>query len=425
MTIINLSLVSKALKRVIENAVVGSSIWNKVQPPNVSILPPDKLKADSLGLYLYHVSEDPAFKNQPPAGSSADTVPVRYTPMSLNLYYLLTTDAQVETDDKMEDAQMLMGLAIKALHDYPMLTESTVVNTVNIFKDVGLDHSSAKLKTTMQPTPYNEAVNYWTAGQSPLRLSAYYTVSVVLLDPEEPPGRAGRVLDYGVHTFIAGAPRLTSSKNILQVVFPEGGGSRDIELRPAEVPIGERFELLGVNLRGNETELVLNNSNWDTGITADMGWGVIANETRVIATTQNHINGTDILPGMYTAKVVVNLQRRMPDGTTRNFINGSNETPFTITPRIDSVSLPNASGDVIVTGFRFQHVAIAEEEVEVYVGAVKLERSAGGVLGRGEYKVGDSSTLSLRLPEGITTGFVPFRLIIKGAESAPAWVEVV
>lgn len=424
MTIINLSLVSRALKKVIESAVVGSSIWNKVQPPNVSILPPDKLKADSLGLYLYHVCEDPALKNQPPASSSADPVPVRYTSMALNLYYLLTTDAQVETDDKMEDAQMLMGLAIKALHDYPVLTENTLVNTVNIFQDVGLEQSSARLKTTMQPTPYNDAVNYWTAGQSPLRLSAYYTVSVVLLDPEEPPSRTGRVLDYGVHTFIAGGPRLTGSKNVLQVVMPDGGGSQEIELRPAEIPIGGRFELLGVNLKSEDTDLVINCSDWDTGVTADMGWGVIATENRVIVTTQNQIDGKDLLPGVYTAKVQVSQLRQMPDGTDRTFTNGSNETPFTITPRIDSVSLPDISGNVIVTGFRFQHSEITKEDVEVYIGATKLERSTGGPLSRGRYTISDSSTLTLRLPVATASGFVPFRLIIKGAESAPAWVEV-
>lgn len=424
MTIINLSLVSKTLKKVIENAVVGSSIWNKPQPPAVSIMPPDKLKADSLGLYLYHVYEDPAFKNQPPASSSADPTPVRYTPMALNLHYLLTTDAQVETDDKMEDAQMLMGLAIKALHDYPVLTDRTVINTVKVFEEVGIDHTDTKLKITMQPTPYNEAVNYWTAGQSPLRLSAYYNVSVVLLEPEAPPTRTGRVLDYGVHTFITGAPKLNGSKNMLTVTIPDSGAPQEIELRPAEVPMGDRFELLGGNLNGDETDLVLNNRNWEQGITADMAWGIIATEDRIIVTTQNQIDGTDILPGIYTAKALVSENRTMPDGTIRTFINGTNETPFTLTPRIDTVGAPTSDGHLTVTGFRFAHADIAAEDVEVYISADPLVSGTEGALNPGEYAITDDSTLTLRLPTGTASGFVPFRLIVKGAESAPSWVEV-
>ena len=424
MTIINLSLVSKALKKLIENAVDGSSIWNQPQPPTVSILPPDKLVEDSLGLYLYHVCEDPAFKNQPPASSSADPTPVRYTPMALNLHYLLTTDAQVATDDKMEDAQMLMGLAIKALHDYPVVTDSTVINTVNIFEDVGIDQTDTRLKITMQPLPSNEAVSYWTAGQSPLRLSAYYNVSVVLLDPEEPPTRTGRVLDYGVHTFITGAPRLSSSKNTLTVSIPDSGVSQEIELRPAEVPMGDQFELLGINLNGDETDLVLNNSDWDEARTADISWGVIATDDRIIATTRNQIDGTDILPGIYTAKALVSEHRTMPDGSTRTFTNGSNETPFTISPRIDAVGAPDPDGNLTVIGFRFEHADIAEEEVEVFISAVPLVIGTAGALNPGEYAITDASTLELRLTAGTASGFVPFRLIIQGAESAPARVEV-
>lgn len=424
MTIINLSLVSKTLKKVIENAVVGSSIWNKVQPPTVSILPPDKLKEDSLGLYLYHVIEDPAFKNQPPVSSSTDPTQVRYTPMALNLHYLLTTDAQVETDKKMEDAQMLMGLAIKSLHDYPLLTDNTVINGVNIFEDAGIDKTETRLKITMHPMQQNEAVSYWTAGQSPLRLSAYYNVSVVLLEPEEPPTRTGRVLDYGVHTFITGAPKLTGSKNMLTVTLPDSGASQEIELRPAEVPMGGRFELSGVNLNADETDLVINNSAWSECIKADMSWGVIATDDRIMVTSQNQIDGTDIVPGIFTAKALVSETRTMPDGSTRTFTNSSNETPFTITPRIDSVGSPDSDGILTVTGFCFEHTDITVAEVAVFISAEPLISGTAGALNPGEYAISDASTLTLRLPTGVDSGFVPFRLIIKGAESAPAWVEV-
>jgi len=424
MAILNVSLVTKAIKRVIELEIGNSIAWSPRTAPTISVLPPDKLESGSLGIYLYHVSEDPALKNQPPASTSTDSTPVRYTPMALNLYYLITTDAKADTEILMLDAQLLLGLAIKTLHDYPLISDDTEIDTNNIFEDVGLDKTDTRLRITMQPLAQNEAVNYWTAGQSPLRLSAYYNVSVVLLEPEPPPSRTGLVLDYGVHTFVTGAPRLSSSRNELSVSIPGSGVSQDIELQPAQVPFGGRFELNGVNLSGDDTRCLIANNRWDAPLTADMGWGVTATAERIIATVQDQIDGQDILPGIYTAKALVTEYRRMPDGSTRSFEKSSNQTPFTITPRIDSISAPDLSGNVAVTGFRFQHADIAAEDVQVFLGSEPLVGGTAGSLNPGEYAVSDASNLELMLAAGTAPGHIPFRLLINGAESPPAWIEV-
>ena len=85
MAILNVGLVTKVIKRVIEESVKDSSAWSPRPDPIISVLPPDKLEEGTLGVYLYHISEDTHFKNQPPVGTSADPVPVRYTPMGLML----------------------------------------------------------------------------------------------------------------------------------------------------------------------------------------------------------------------------------------------------------------------------------------------------------------------------------------------------
>lgn len=424
MAILNVSLVTQAIKRIIEESIKISSAWRPRPDPSISYLPPDKLDDGSLGIYLYHLKEDPYFKSQPPVSTSMDPVPVRYTPMGLNLFYIITTDAKADTNIKMLDAQLLLGLTIKTLHDYPILTDSTVVNTVNIFEDVGLDSSDTRLKITMQPIDQNEAVNYWTAGQSPLRLSVYYNVSVVLLEPEEPPTRAGRVLDYRVHTFVTGSPRIISSKNILNVTIPDSGMTQKIELKPAQVPMGSEFEILGVNLSGDDNKIVINNSRWSEALTADFSWGITATNERIIATVQNQVDGNDIIPGFYTVKALVIEQRTMPDGSTRKFTKSSNETPFSITARIDNITAPDPAGNVVVTGFRFQHADIKQENVQVFLGVDSITQGVGGALNPGEYNITNPGQLELRLPAGISAGYIPFRLLINGAESPPAWIEV-
>ena len=291
-----------------------------------------------MGLYLYHIAEDPHLKNQPPAGGSGDPAPVRYTPMGLILHYLLTTDNLASEDGKMYDAQLLLGLTLKTLHDFPVVTDETEVHGVKIFKEVGIDKTETKLRLTMQPLLSNEAVNYWTAGQSPLRLSAYYQVSVALLEPEQPPTRSGRVLDYGVYSFVTGAPRLIGSENNLTVTIPGTATSQEIKLRPAEVPIGGAVAFIGVNLSSGDTRLMVKSNKWDVAEGADLGWAVSATDDRVYATVKTTIGGRAILPGIYTAKVQTTTTRTAPDGELKTFTQTSNETPFTITPRIDSRS---------------------------------------------------------------------------------------
>ena len=221
-----------------------------------------------------------------------------------------------------------------------------------------------------------------------------------------------------------GAPRLSSSQNLLNVTIPGSGISQDIELQPAQVPFGGRFELNGVNLDGDDTRCLIANNRWDAARTADMAWGVTATAERIIATVQDQIDGQDILPGVYTAKALVIENRRMPDGSTRSFEKSSNETPFTITPRIDSISPPDGSGNVAVTGFRFQHADIEAEDIELYLGMDPLDAGTAGSLNPGEYAIVDAGNLELRLPAGTAPGFLPFRLLINGAESPPAWIEV-
>jgi hypothetical protein len=425
MAILDVSLVTKSLRRLILENVKESPAWKPREAPTISPLPPDKLKAENMGLYLYHMVEDPYLKSQPPASNADAPVPVRYTPMGLILHYLITTDNLVTEDNKMYDAQLLLGLAVKTLHDFPVVTDATKVHGVEIFKEVGIDKTETILRMSMQPLAYNEAVNYWTAGQSPLRLSAYYQVSVVLLEPEEPPTRAGRVLEYGVYSFVTGAPRLTGSENVLTVTIPGTTTSQDILLRPAEVPIGAAVVFTGVDLSSDDTRLIVKFNKWDDAVIADLAWAVSATADRIYATVQQTVGGRTVLPGIYTAKVQTTTTRTAPNGDLKTFTQTSNETPFTITPHITSpIMTPSGTGLVQVQGSLFEHADIEAKDVEVFLGAERLVAGTAGSLNPGEYAVIDATHLELQLPTGVAPGHVPFRLLINGAESPPSWVNI-
>jgi hypothetical protein len=258
-----------------------------------------------------------------------------------------------------------------------------------------------------------------------LRLSAYYQVTVVLLEPERPPTRAGRVLDYGVYGFVTGAPRLTGSENTLTVTIPGTTTSQDILLRPAEVPIGAAGVFTGVNLSSEDTRLIVKFNKWDNAVTADLGWAVSATVDRVYATVGETVEGRTVLPGIYTAKVQTTTTRTAPDGNLKTFTQSSNETPFTITPQIDSpIMTPNSAGLVQVQGSLFEHVDIEAKDVEVFLGTERLVAGTAGSLNPGEYAVIDATHLELQLPIGVAPGYATFRLLINGAESPPSWVNI-
>ena len=441
MALLDISLVTQALIRVVKVSVIRSRVWTgtatRWQDVPVVPLPPDQLEQNTLGIYLYHLTEDAHFKNQPSA--SADVPPVRYTPMGLNLHYQLSINAE-EDETHLYRTQLLMGLAVKALHDYPILTDATeisyetssgIAETVRIFDEEcePLRDAENRIRLSLQPIPHNEAAGFWTANSAPMRLSAYYQASVILLEPEEPDTRSTRVLRYGVHTFLAGAPRLDGSENTLTFDVPEMGVPQQLKLRPAEVPLGSppdsRVTFTGVDLAGDETHLLLRSARWTTARQADATWSIVVTANRVLAAVGETIDSEDVLPDMYAASVRVIRHRTLPDGSVRSFEQTSNETPFTITPRIDAIGGPDVGGLVTINGYPFQHDDLEPENLQVYLGAERLTRGTAGALERMEFTVTNATTLQLRLPAGLTPGeYVPFRLLINGAESAPRWIEV-
>jgi hypothetical protein len=391
--------------------------------------PPDRLTGDNtLGLYLYRVSEDPQYKNLPPPGG--DPVPVRHTPMGLSLDYVLVAHSDIDDPPGAGAGafreQLMMGLALKAFHDYPVIDETTEIGGTT-FMDPALIGGNNRFRISLTPVARNEAFDIWAAASSPVRLAAYYCASVALLEPEQPRVLPGRVLTYGVHVFAQGAPRLTGSRSDVTFRLPGAADDTVVEARPAQAAAGADVVFSGSALRGDSTDLLIRGLGFESATPVDAPWGVAvassATEETLTATVQTAIGGSIVLPGVYAASARVTRARRMPDGSTRDFTDTSNETPFVIAPQIDPLPAPTATGVVSVTGHIFQHVDLQPENVAVYVGADRLDPDTDATLDPGEFNVTGPNSMDLRLPAGLTAGEdVQVRIIINGAESAPQWV---
>ena len=105
--LLDIALVTQTLTSLIDKHVTSSPEASKVTPLSVSTQPPDKLQGDrTIGIYLYHITEDAQYKNLPP--SSPDEPPVRFTPMGINLYYLLTGHSDLVGNTGVETEQTMV-----------------------------------------------------------------------------------------------------------------------------------------------------------------------------------------------------------------------------------------------------------------------------------------------------------------------------
>ena len=422
MALLDLSLVTRSLVRLVDEAIKLSPA-KPVQPVTVTSMSPDRLAGDNVvGLYLYHLVEQAAHKNQVWRGRPDH--PIRFSPLGLDLHYVVCAKSELTEEQGPYREQLLMGLALKALHDYPIIDDATTIGSATIL-DAALVGEENRLRLALRHVPVNEAISYWTAGSQPLRLSAYYEVSVVLLDREEVARGGGRVLTYGIDVLAGGLPRLATTRSTVRFAIPGEPPPREVEVQPAQVALGEEVTLLGTGLGGGAIALRVRASGWSTAREVGAGWGVNGGGDRVFATIHGDVDGEPTIPGTYTASLAVTRQGVRADGTAYTTTLLSNETPFLVTPAITAIG-PVAGGVFAITGGLFADPRTPPQvavHVRASIGGVQLVPGAPGALQEGEFAVVSPTEIELRLPPGALPGQpLPIRIEVQGAEAAPRWV---
>jgi hypothetical protein len=398
----------------------------------VSAGPPDLVGApNALSFYLYHVQEDAHTKAQD--WQTGEANPQRFRPMGLTLSYVMTPRSNIGDAGKKALAdQLLMGLALKTMRDLPVIDDSSVVETGGggtvLVMPLAMRGRGNRLRALLQPRASEDAGQYWQAGSAPTRLAAYYEVAATLLEPEEPSTRAGRVLMWGVHTFVGGHPRIEKISNIVAFTPPGGTEQRTIEIAPAEVPYGGTLEIRGADLKGDSTALLINHSDFPEPVEADSAWSIATDGSRLTATVKPAAGTQPLLPGIYGAIVRTVARRTLPDGSQRDFDALSNQMRFAIAPAILSVTGAAPVRIAKVDGFE-PHL-LSDEELMVFAGAERLRRVPAEPLGPGQYFTPASpaaarTTLRFVFPAGALPGsLLPLRLVVRGAESGPWWEAV-
>lgn len=412
MPTLDLGAVTKAYVELIKNVVATSPGWLPRLPPTVSPLPPEVLSGsvNAIGFHLYHVSENPSLKNQ--LNTAADPR-VRYSAMPVTLHFQLYASSATEDDAGFYLAQLMLGLAMRALHDWPVLKDSSRPGGADVMTTAGLSGQDNSLRIHLVPMDAKDSYEFWESSALGSRLAAYYEVSVVMLEPEEAPAPGPPVLVYQPEVFPAVAAQLDHSETTVAYTDSDGV-SAELLVRPAHVPAGHPVRLVGGPFIGDEVYVELERDGLT--LTSDDRWGVIASASDLSFVIPASVDGETPKPGIWTCSV-----RLVTQGTYGPRTQRTGGVPVAIVPTVE-VSGP--VGDLwTVTGGPFQGGAIDEGTVLVYVGADQLT-ATDATYDPGEYEIVDDSTLTFKVPTSTPSGSVRLRILVEGAEAWPVWIDV-
>jgi hypothetical protein len=156
------------------NPIVGSEAAVVFSNPTVAA----QDSANRLSLWLYQVTENEFLKNEPPERLNDR---LRFTPLPLNLSYLLTPMSSSGEAD-----HLLLGKSMQVLYDNAIVLLRDPVS--NVFEELRIVFARLSLE---------ELTRIWESLQEPYRLSVAYQVRVTRIDSlrEQP---AVRVVDRSV-----------------------------------------------------------------------------------------------------------------------------------------------------------------------------------------------------------------------------------
>ncbi len=416
--------------------------------PAVVAQSPDKIgtaATNTLSLYLYHLREDPYYKNALPDGGGQG--PIARVPLPLCLFYVVTSHHYSNGDPDPIEEQKLISAALKTLHDFPTIDDTTTTpgNNPKSVLTTDLLGDGNHFDVILRPVAPEESFSFWSGNDDRLvRLSAFYEVRVVFLDPEPPTKLPGYVLSLG--NYIAPKNTLYIDRTENEVAFTvPGQDEQTVTANPARVPLTTNKNGLSIHGSGfSGGQIVLRSSTFSDApgnqIIVDpalnLPWSVKVTSQTITALAQSEVIDAELgsvalLPGLYSVGVRVSTTYKLPGGLSKEFTTTSNEAAITLTPYIDS---DGGVGDVVppvmVTLNTSSMTNLNEPALDKAIAVVVDGQpytyfDQVGNPGLREFKITGDNEITIGAHFGSNdTGLHPVRLLIRGADAPPYWIEV-
>lgn len=473
MALTDLSRITQTLTTLLHQVLVRDT---NVAPIEFSAGPPDDSAGtmpNVINVYLFHAMEDPHGKNWIPTQALGDVVPVQQNPLGLCLYYLVTATSTVTDEGASNRAlieQRLLGYVARALHDYPVIDDDTVIPAIApapvnspLLESTGLRGAGNEIQIMLRPVSSEETVNFWSAEQDRLaRFSLFYEVRVVLFETPRFAGSAPPVLSMAEFVSVSDRVTILRARSLLGFALPAGHPLTDptapfrfFEASPARPtlfppgaapvavpPLNSRMTLEGAGLRGDQVALSLEGpmaqganppETTRIGIAVSQPqnpeWEIEADGVRVSfslrTTVVDEIGITwTLYPGRYQVSVVVGTQ--ISNESPPRLLNQSSaDCAFAVAPQILSI-LPSG-GPAAASQFRLTlHGAYLRDELEVSLtvaGRTLIRNTDSTVPGNFTFAAANPDRIDFTIDATVLSSPLPVQLIINGAEAPPAWGE--
>ncbi len=432
----------------------------------ISTLPPEQVEgaASVLSLYCYHVSPDPSnrFRPSQPSGPR----PIATSPLVLTMNYILTAHTIIGMEFNALAEQRLLGYAMKTLHDYPIIDDTTEV-AGNVVMPDEIRGQNNRFNIAQLTLTAGEALNYWAnETQTTAKPSCYYEVSAAELAPEPAERLPGIVLQVGSFVLPKNSPAISASASDVAYDLPTslGGGPASLTASPARVgpttlapPPQNQLRLTGrAFAAGDSQRLYVTHPFWsrqfpggrvpvEPGLNGGLGWALAITDGEVQVTLGDDLRASppdgaadidlSLYPGAYQATWEI-ARRFDRDGVTETMTERSNSCAFMIYPRITGSARDNVSGQVTLDfggswllnrGRPAPADPTTAPELDILLSvdgtAYRLETGAAPS-GPGLFVITDHALTYAPLPEADTAGEHAIRVVVDGADSQPFWITI-
>jgi hypothetical protein len=276
-----------------------------------------------VNLFLYQTHFNTAWRNLdlPRQTRPGET---GHPPLALDLLYLITAYEKTEGDSTLL-AHRLLGRAMRALHDHPVLGAAEIEAAL---AGSELQNQIERVRITPHPMSAEELSKLWVIFQTEYRISAAYQVSAVLIESTRPSRAPLPVLTRGPDD--AGAvvqPNLIPPYPAIESVEPPP------PLRSAVLNTVLTIE--GRHLDGNTVSVRASHRVLPDPVPLTLEPNPTATQVQARIPSQP----ANYPAGFYSLQVVVRRQGETFDRAT-------NELPFALAPRITNDPQNNPIGAV-------------------------------------------------------------------------------
>jgi len=197
-----IATVTHVLQKLIEAEMPGLS-----QVPIVSVLSPALVdlaaELPAINIFLYQVTPNPAWRNADLPSHSERGERLTNAPLALDLHYLITAYGK-----KNLEPEVLLGHAMQALHETPVLTRARITRVLDpnnpsgnpipdAVKQSDLATQVEQVRISPRALSADDMSKLWSSIQAPYRPSVAYHLSVVLIDRKQPARATLPVLKIG------------------------------------------------------------------------------------------------------------------------------------------------------------------------------------------------------------------------------------